>query len=132
MATSLERNPGVLSHDFYTGPTEAQLGMIKKLTRLQEKYADLCSANPLFTEHTKEWVGQENDDYATFGALVQFDLELDAEFEGMTPEEKESNPDADLHKMVKLRLKIAKLKLDIESSALVTGVDLGALIPTAA
>lgn len=131
MAASLERNPGVLSHDLYTGPTETQLEMIARLEKLQRKYAELCSANPMFTEATNGWVQEEHDDDATIGALIQFKLELDAEVEGMTDEEKAVNPDADLHKMVKLRLKIAVLKQDIENSSLVTSVDLDQYMPAA-
>ena len=124
MTTTLERNPGVLSHDLYTGPTESQLDMLDRLSKLQERYAALINANPLFTEAVHDWVEQERDDEATMGALSQFKLELDAEVEGMTDEERAINPDADLHKMVKLRLEIATLKLDIETSAQVTSLDL--------
>lgn len=131
MAASLERYPGVLSHDFYMGPTEQQLAMVEKLKKLQEKYAELIAANPLFDSAVHEWIGQEHDDEATMYALSEFKLELDAEVEGMSPEEKEANPDADLHKMVKLRLKIATLKQNIDSSALVTGVDLERYIQAA-
>ena len=124
MTTTLERNPGVLSHDLYTGPTESQLDMLDRLSKLQERYAALINANPLFTEAVHDWVEQERDDEATMSALSQFKLELDAEVEGMTDEERAINPDADLHKMVKLRLEIATLKLDIETSAQVTSLDL--------
>ena len=124
MTTTLERNPRVLSHDLYTGPTESQLDMLDRLSKLQKRYAALINANPLFTEAVHDWVEQERDDEATMSALSQFKLELDAEVEGMTDEERAINPDADLHKMVKLRLEIATLKLDIETSAQVTSLDL--------
>lgn len=131
MATSLERNPGVLSHDLYTGPTEQQLAMVEKLKKLQKKYAELIAANPLFDSAVHDWIGEEHDDEATMYALSEFKLELDAEVEGMTEEEKAANPDADLHKMIKLRLQIATLKQNIESSASVTGVDLERYIQAA-
>lgn len=131
MARSLERNPGVLSHDLYMGPTEQQLAMLRQLKQLQREYAELITANPLFDSAVHEWVEQENDDEATLYALSEFKLELDAEVEGMTREEKEANPDADLHKMVKLRLEIATLKQNIESSAQVTGVRLERYIDAA-
>lgn len=131
-AGSLERTPRVLSHDLYTGPTEQQLQMIARLEQLQGEYAELIAANPLFRAAVHTWVEQEHDDEHTLYALSEFKIELDAEVEGMTKKEREANPDADLHKMVKLRLEIATLKQNILNSALVTGVDLEPLIHDAA
>lgn len=132
MAASLERQTRVLSHDFYQGPTEQQLEMIERLSELQAQYAELIAANPLFKAAVHTWVEHEHDDDGTLAALSRFKLELDEDVEGMTKAERAANPDGDLHKMVKLRLEIAILKQDIQSSAQVTGVPLQHLLPHAA
>lgn len=132
MAEKVERTSGVLSHDFYTGPTEQQVEMISRLKELQAQYTELLAKNPLFKAAVHTWVEAEHDDDETYKALTQFKLELDAEVEGMTKKEKEDNPDADLHKMVKTRLEIAELKMKIVASERVTGISLGQLIDRAA
>jgi hypothetical protein len=132
MAGIHESVSGVLSHDFYTGPTEQQLEMVHELARLQEKYAELIGANPLFEDALHKWVEVEHDDAGTFQALLDFKAELDAETEGMTDQESRENPDRALHEMVKTRLKIAELKIHITASQRVTGVDLETLVSHAA
>jgi len=132
MAETSKRTSGVFSHDFYTGPTEQQLEMISELGKLQAKYAELLAANPLFKAAVHTWVEAEHDDDDTFQALTQFKLELDEETEGMTKKERDENPDRDLHEMVKIRLKIAELKIHIAASQRVTGVNLERLLANAA
>jgi hypothetical protein len=105
--------------------------MVDRLNELQREYAELIDANPLFNQAVHTWVEEEHDDSGTLNALIQFKLELDAEVEGMTPSERAGNPDADLHKMVKLRVEIATLKQDIENSSMVTGVNLDHYIQAA-
>lgn len=132
MAQTSEKDTGVFSHDFYTGPTEQQLEMIAELADLQARYAELLAANPLFKAAVHTWVEAEHDDAGTFQALTQFKMELDEETEGMTKKERDENPDRDLHEMVKIRLKIAELKIHIAASARVTGVKLESLMSHAA
>lgn len=132
MAETIKASVGVLSHDFYTGPTEQQLAMTAKLKDLQARYAELLAANPLFKAAVHNWVEAEHDDVGTFQALTRFKMELDEEIEGMSEEERAVNPDKALHKMVKLRLDIAELKIHIVASARATGIDLELLLPDAA
>lgn len=132
MAEKVKRTSGVLSHDLYTGPTEQQLEMISELGRLQAEYAELLAANPLFKAAVHAWVEAEHDDDETFQALTRFKLELDEETEGMTKEERDANPDRDLHEMVKIRLKIAELKIHIAASQRATGVNLERMLTDAA
>lgn len=134
MAEEIERSPRseVLSHDFYMGPTELQLELVAKLEKLQARYAELLAANPLFKAAVHNWVEAEHDDAGTYQALTQFKMELDDEVDGMSEEERRLNPDKDLHKMVKLRLEIAELKIHIEASFNATGLNLDQYLSYAA
>jgi phage I-like protein len=132
MAGSLERSSGVLSHDFYIAPTEQQIEMVNELEALQARYAELLAANPLFKAAVYTWIEAEHNDAETLQALTMFKFELDEEVDGMSKKERAENPDRDLHEMVKVRLKIAELKIHISASQRATGVNLETLVSHAA
>lgn len=129
-----ENTPVVRSHDFYAGPTDGQREMLTHLRQLEDEYGALVANHPLFRAAMHTWVevGHEDNDQETFYALSQLKFELDKDAEGLTEEERATNPDAALRKMAELRLKIAALKLDIQSSEQVTSVTLQSLVLEAA
>jgi hypothetical protein len=117
MAETLERGSGVLSHDLILGSVEQRLAVLDRYEELQAEYTALIAKNPLFKAAVRTWVENENNGVKEYEALRDLEDELDAETADMTDEEKKTNPDSELHEMVRLRREMAELRIAMNSLA---------------